>query len=72
MAPQVAAANAAYGALIAANSGVAALVAVGSSDSLEGIVAALAEADKLGLQGENAYANAVARKVTTRAKENKK
>jgi len=44
------AANAAYAALMAANSGVAALVAVSTSDSLDALTTALADADKLGLQ----------------------
>lgn len=60
---QVDAANAALGELLKANSGAAKLVAVSASDSIADIVTALAEADALGMQGEAAYANAVARKV---------
>jgi myosin heavy subunit len=60
---EVDAANAAYAKLAAANSGSAKLVAICTSDSIADIVAALAEADALGLQGESAYSNAVARKA---------
>jgi len=45
------AANAALGELLKTNSGAAKLVAVSASDSIVDIVAALAEADSLGLQG---------------------
>jgi hypothetical protein len=38
-------------------------VAVSASDSIADIVAALLEADQLGLRGEAAYGNAVARKA---------
>jgi hypothetical protein len=46
------AANAALGELLKTNSGAAKLIAVSASDSIADIVAALAEADGLGLQGE--------------------
>lgn len=60
---EVDAANAAYAKLSAANSGVAKLVALSTSDSIADIVAAITEADGLGLQSEAAYGNVVARKA---------